>query len=110
MTERSHKYLKDVLMALELIEHFTQDVADFRTYEADRKTQSAVERQLSIVGEALSQLRKSDPGMEIQNAHQIIGFRNRLIHSYDSIDNAIVWAILHLHIRPLRSEIEALLR
>jgi len=51
MTEKSKKYLSDILMAIELIEEFTQEMSDFTVYDRDRKTQSAVERQLVIVGE-----------------------------------------------------------
>lgn len=30
---------------------------------------------------------------------------NRLIHAYDKIDPAIIWAILNNHLRPLKTEI-----
>jgi uncharacterized protein with HEPN domain len=54
MTEKSTKYLSDILMAIELIEEFIVDDKDFTLYDQDRKTQSAVERQLAIIGEALN--------------------------------------------------------
>jgi uncharacterized protein with HEPN domain len=44
-------------MAIDLIEEFILGF-DFTAYDKDRKTQSAVERQLAIIGEALSQFRK----------------------------------------------------
>lgn len=90
MTEKSKKYLSDILMAIDLIEKFTVDITNFKIYQNDLKTQSAVERQLGIIGEALNKLKKIEPDLEIENAKQIIGFRNRLIHAYDSIDNSIV--------------------
>ncbi|WP_255462801.1 DUF86 domain-containing protein [Galbibacter sp. BG1] len=89
MTEKSKKYLSDILMAIDLIERFTTDIESFSDYEKDLKTQSAVERQLGIIGEALNQLKKYDPQINIKNDQQINGFRNRLIHAYDSIDNSI---------------------
>lgn len=49
MKEMSLKYLTDILMAIELIEDFTKEIIDFNLYELDRKTQSAVERQLVIM-------------------------------------------------------------
>lgn len=58
MTEKSKKYLSDILMAVILIEEFTVEITDFNSYNNDRKTQSAVERQLAIIGEALAQLQK----------------------------------------------------
>jgi uncharacterized protein with HEPN domain len=95
-------------MAIDLIEIFTVDITDFNIYENDLKTQSAVERQLAIIGEALNQLTKNEPNLEIENAKQIIGFRNRLVHAYNSIDDSIVWAILKRHLKNLKIEIQAL--
>jgi uncharacterized protein with HEPN domain len=52
-------------------------------------------------------LRKFDESkFEISSANQIISFRNRLIHAYDSIDNAIVEAIIKNHLPILKEEIE----
>jgi uncharacterized protein with HEPN domain len=108
MTEKSKKYLSDVLMAINLIREFTVDIADFNIYDKDRKTQSAVERQLVIIGEALNKLRQIETEFVIENDKQIIGFRNRLVHAYDSIDNSIVWAIINRHLENLKIEIENL--
>ncbi|HEX9825530.1 MAG TPA: HepT-like ribonuclease domain-containing protein [Flavobacteriaceae bacterium] len=108
MTEKSKKYLSDILIAIDLIEKFTVDVTNFNIYQDDLKTQSAVERQLAIIGEALNQLKKIETDLEIENAKQIIGFRNRLVHTYDSIDNSIVWAIINRHLKRLKEEIQAL--
>lgn len=95
-------------MAIALIEEFAGEISDFSVYDKDRKTQSAVERQLAIIGEALNQFKKLEPEIEIQNDKQIIAFRNRLVHAYDSLDNTIVWAIMNKHLKPLKSEIENL--
>jgi uncharacterized protein with HEPN domain len=108
MTEKSKKYLSDVLMAIHLIREFTIDIIDFNIYDKDRKTQSAVERQLVIIGEALNKLRQTETEIVIENDKQIIGFRNRLVHAYDSIDNSIVWAIINRHLENLKNEIENL--
>ena len=108
MTEKSLKYLSDILMAIELIEEFTQDISDFSAYERDRKTQSAVERQLVIIGEAINQFKKLESEILLQNDRQIVGFRNRLVHSYDSIDNSIVWVIISRYLNLLKLEINAL--
>jgi uncharacterized protein with HEPN domain len=45
-------------MAIDRIEEFTATVTDFIAYERDLKTQSAVERQLVIIGEALNKLKQ----------------------------------------------------
>ena len=105
MTDMSLKYLSDILMAIKLIEDFTKEIEDYKAYDQDRKTQSAVERQLAVIGEALNHIRKIEPAIEIENDKQIIAFRNRLIHAYDSIDNSIVWVIINRHLSILKAEI-----
>ena len=107
IVDKSKKYLSDILIAIDLIEQLTVDTADFDVYQKDLKTQSAVERKLVIIGEALNKRKISDQNMKIENDKQIIGFRNRLVHSYDSIDNSIVWAILNRHLPRLKEEIKA---
>ena len=105
MTDQGKKYLSDILQAIDLIESFTSEISDYNDYIADLKTQSAVERQLGIFGEAVIKFEKLFPESTLINAGKIAGFRNRLIHAYDSVDNSIVWAIIKRHLDPLRKEI-----
>jgi uncharacterized protein with HEPN domain len=109
MTVLHKKYLLDILNAIELIETFMQTTTDFLIYENDLKTQSAVERQLSIIGEAVSKYYKLEPHHVLANAKNIINFRNRLVHAYDSIDNSIVWLIIKRFLPELKQEIITLL-
>ena len=108
MTEKGKKYLSDILMAIDLIETFIADTPDFNSYQTDLKTQSAIERQLAIIGEALNKLKQTESDLSIENDKQIIGFRNRLVHAYDSIDNAIVWVIVKRHLQELKKEVLSL--
>ncbi|MEM9672615.1 MAG: DUF86 domain-containing protein [Cyclobacteriaceae bacterium] len=103
--EEAKKYLSDILQAIELIEGFTVGHNSFSDYQQDLKTKSAVERQLGIIGEAVNQYRKIQEQPELTNVRQIIATRNRLIHSYDSIDDTIVWAIIQKHLPVLKSEV-----
>lgn len=109
MTIKEKKYLSDILTAISRIEFFVEDVATYADYASDLKTQSAVERQLSIVGEALNQYDKQPERVELTNTRQIVGFRNRLIHAYDSLDDSLVWVILNKHLLPLKKEVERLM-
>lgn len=104
MTDQEKKYLSDILEAIRKIELFTQDTPTFDLYMQDIKTQSAVERQLSIIGEAVNRFDKLSLQKPLNNARQIVGFRNRLIHAYDGMDNTIVWAILKRYIPLLKEE------
>ena len=104
MTDQEKKYLSDIVEAIRRIELFVLDTPTFEGYAQDIKTQSAVERQLSIIGEAVNRFGKLHAQKPLESARQIVGFRNRLIHAYGSMDNTIVWAILKRHIHPLKQE------
>jgi uncharacterized protein with HEPN domain len=105
MTDQGRKFLSDILRAIELIDSFTSDIKDYDNYVSDLKTQSAVERQLGIIGEAVSKFEKLFPESPLTNARKIVGFRNRLIHTYDAVDPTIVWAIIKNHLPPLEKEV-----
>lgn len=110
MTDQDKKFLSDILRAIELIESFLSDIRNFESYLADLKTQSAVERQLGIIGEAVNKLEKLYPEFPLENSQKIVGFRNRLIHAYDSIDPSMIWVIIKNYLGPLKSEIISRLR
>ena len=105
MTEQGKKYLSDILRAIELIEQFTISTINYNDYSMDLKTQSAVERQLGIIGEAVNKFDKLLPDLTLENARKIVGFRNRLIHTYDAVDSSMIWAIVKRHLSPLKDEI-----
>jgi uncharacterized protein with HEPN domain len=105
MTDQGNKFLSDILQAIELIESFIVDTTDFNDYLSDRKPQSAVERQLGIIGEAVHKFEKLFPDLQLSNARKIVGLRNRIIHVYDSVDPSIIWAIIKTHLGPLKEEV-----
>jgi uncharacterized protein with HEPN domain len=55
-----------------------------------------VERQLQIIGEALSQLARIDPRIagNVAELRRIIAFRNILVHGYAAIDYDTVWRLI----------------
>lgn len=109
MTEKVKKYLFDIKLAIHLIEIFTETTSSYIAYQNDLKTQSAVERQLAIIGEALVKIKKEEKDLIIKNDKKIIGFRNRLVHAYDSIDNTIVWVVIKKYLPQLKTEVENLI-
>lgn len=110
MTEKELKYLYDILNAIELIEEFTSTINSYNEFDSDLKTQSAVERQLGIIGEAVNKFDSIHPDLSLENSRRIVGFRNRLIHAYDAVDSSIVWAILKRHLPLLKEEISQRIR
>lgn len=105
MTEKEKKFLSDISTSTGLIESFTKDVKSFAEYHEDLKTKRAVERHLGIIGEAVNKFLKESKSNCLENASQIISLRNRSIHSYDKIDDSIIWSIITRYVPPLKDEI-----
>jgi len=110
MPREPAKYLFDIQQAADRIERFCAGKG-FDDYSRDELLRSAVERQLEIIGEALSQLGKHAPEVlqKIPSSGRIIGFRNILIHGYAMVDDKIVWGVVETHLPPLRAVVSRLL-
>ena len=102
--------LNDMQHAVAGIELFNsgKSLADFKI---DLMLRRAVERQFSIIGEALTRLREVDAQIanSISESRGIISFRNVLIHGYDAVDDEITWRIVVEKLPIRRREIDALL-
>lgn len=68
-----------------------------------------MERNLEIIGEAVSRILKKDPSFNLENAKNIVGTRNRIIHSYDNISDEVIWTIVSRELPSLRVQVEKLL-
>jgi uncharacterized protein with HEPN domain len=51
----------------------------------------------------------ASPG-KIAELPRIVAFRNRIIHGYDSVDDATVWGVIEKHLPLLVSQAEELLK
>ena len=103
-------FLWDARQAADAVIAFTRG----RTREdlpEDLLLRSAVERQLEIVGEALSQLSRLDPVLarRIPDVSRIIGLRNILVHGYAQVDAERVWRIVQENLPELRATLDRLL-
>ena len=109
MPRDKRAYLWDVIQAANEIQSFTngKSVEDYLTSAILR---AAVERKLEIIGEALSQALKYFPEISagITDCGKIIAFRNRLIHGYSLVSDALVWDIVQEQIPKLLSEVDSL--
>ena len=110
MQRESKKYLYDIQQACERLSKYISGKS-YADYDADDYFRSAVERQFEIIGEAISQLYKSDPvtAEKIPNYQKIIAFRNILIHGYATIANDIVWGVIESDLSPLANTVASLL-
>ncbi|MCW5911421.1 MAG: DUF86 domain-containing protein [Cyclobacteriaceae bacterium] len=109
MSDSIKKSLTDILMCIDGIYFHLQGKRDFKWYTQSLTVKRAVERELSIIGEAVNRIVKEDKNIELSRAKEIIAFRNRVIHSYDAVDDNLVWKILIHDIPVLHQEIHSLL-
>lgn len=107
MNSRSRKLLFDVRESGRSIQEWCKG-RNFSGYSVDRQFRRAVEREFEIVGEALNRLGQTEPDLatRITELPRIVGFRNRIIHGYDTVDDAIVWGVIEAHLPRLLEEVE----
>lgn len=80
-------------------------------YAGDWFRQAAVERQIEIIGEALSRLSHGDEdtAARIPDLRSVIGTRNVIAHGYDIVDQELLWSLLHAGIPTLVDTLRELL-
>ena len=107
--ERDLEAVTHMVAAAELILQFAK--GGQRRFLADIRTQSAIERQFEIMGEAARRLSQT-----FRDAHPevpwrtIIALRNNLIHGYDDVVPAKLWDIIGKALRPTLQTLRALLK
>lgn len=110
MDRRLNKYLTDILLAINEIELFLeQRPRQYQVFVDDHKFRSAIERQVGIIGEAMTKILQSCPDIKITEAKNIKATRNYIVHAYDSLQPFTIWAIVIKDIPKLKEEVIALL-
>lgn len=106
MDNKINTWLFDILNSIEEIESFFENKPlNFLEFQKDIKTKRAVERNIEIIGEAVNRILKEKPDFKIENSRNIVGTRNRIIHSYDNIADDMIWSIVINSLPKLKSEI-----
>jgi uncharacterized protein with HEPN domain len=103
------KLLFDILIAIEAIDKYIGKQKIYADYQSNNLLKDAVERNLITIGEAVNNLIKAKPSIQILNARKIVDTRNRLTHGYDDIDDLQIWAIIINHLPKLKLEVQTLL-
>lgn len=109
MSEDIHKWLDDIIIAIQNIDIHLAGKRDFGVYQTNITVRRAVERELEIIGEATNRILKIDRSIAISNARRIVDLRNRVIHTYDAVDDVIVWSVVIKSLPALKQEIDFLL-
>lgn len=103
-------WLYDILSSINEIEsYFIETPKMFAIYQNDLKTKRAVERNIEIIGEAMSRILKKNNAIVISNSRKIVDVRNRIIHGYDSVSDDVIWGIVIKNLPVLQKEVEVLL-
>ena len=102
-------FLADIDQAIREIVSFLSDGMDFDGFIKDVKTFRAVERNIGIIGEAVSQILKIDPCFPIENARQIVDTRNCVIHGYSRISKKNIWTIIEDDLPKLQEQVKKIL-
>ena len=93
--------LRDIEHAAGLILGLISDL-NFELYAEDWVVRSAIERQLSVIGEAVKRLsrefREGEPDVDWRGW---AGFRDILVHAYDAVEPAIVWEVVQNELQAL---------
>lgn len=109
MTKDPLVYIMHIRDAVKDIEEFLKGL-DRKTFFGDRKTQNAVVRSLTIIGEAARntpvEFKKKYADVDWKGA---IGTRDVIVHDYFEIDFYKVWDIIEKDLPVLKSQINGIL-
>lgn len=109
MKREIRKYLFDIKTSIDSINEFLGEKRNFFEYQNNKLLRRGIEREIEIIGEAMNRALKLDPNLNIRNAKQIVDTRNWVIHSYDKVDDLIIWAIVSKYLPALKNEVEKFL-
>ena len=110
MGRRTRRYLRDIIETARLIRGSTEEMT-IVDYETDIRLRHQIERELTIIGEAMSRLEDVDMDVveQLSDYKGYIGLRNVLNHQYPDIDQATIWRTITIEIPVLIREVESLL-
>ena len=103
-------YINDILEAMNSINNFIDEM-EYKDFEKDDKTISAVIRKFEIIGEATKHIPN-----KLRNQYPLIpwkemaGMRDKLIHFYFGADCNLIWKTIKNRIPKIKSLIEKILR
>ena len=110
MPRDARAYLADILESCDAIALAVREL-DLDGYRSSRLVRSSVEREFTIIGEAVAALARKAPAVfaAITQARRIVDFRNQLTHEYPGVSDTLVWGIADRDVPILRRECAALM-
>ena len=103
-------FIEHILESIKNIESFSKGISK-ENFIKDKKTQSAVIRELEVIGEATKNLPSNfinkHPNIEWK---KIAGLRDKLIHHYFGVNVERIWKVVEDEIPKLKKEIKEILK
>ena len=109
MPHRIVSWLEDVHTSIGNIDDYLGTQRNYFVYQNNKMLRQSIELNLILIGETVNNLLKQNPELPLTNARKIVNLRNLIVHSYDDVDNTIIWSIIVNHLPTLKVEIEGLL-
>ncbi len=78
------------MVSINSINDYLGTTKNFFEYQNNKLLRRGVEREIEIIGEAMSRILKIDPTINIKNTRQIVDTRNWVIHGYDKVDDVVI--------------------
>ncbi|OJW51076.1 MAG: hypothetical protein BGO67_12150 [Alphaproteobacteria bacterium 41-28] len=104
-------YLEHILIAIERINHYTNDVSEVGFLESEL-IQDAVIRNIEVIGEASRNIDRYHPHFAAQYPEvpwsDLYWMRNRVSHGYFTVDLELVWKTLEKDIPLLQEQIQVI--
>ena len=101
--------VQDILDSITAIQTYTVDM-DYAAFAQDRKTIDAVLRNITVIGEAASQVPDAvqtvSPEVPWRDMRDM---RNVVVHEYFGINRQILWDTIQTNLPPLIPQLQALL-
>ena len=94
ISREEKKLLVDVIESINSIDDHLDNERVLDKYLSNKTKRRAVEREIEIIGEAMSKILKINPEIQISYSRIIVDLRNKVIHSYDSVDDILIWKIV----------------
>lgn len=98
-------YFKLMLDSIKKINSYTKNF-NFKKFQKDGKTQSAVLMQFQIIGELSKKIDKKTKDTIDLPWKQIAGFRDMISHDYFSLDIAFAWETIKTDLKELNTKIK----
>lgn len=110
LNRRTRNRLRDIFQAAGAVRRFASGKAE-EDYLADRMLRSAIEREMTVICEAMRELDRTAPEITARftGYRDIIRFRTFLVHLYMEIDDEKAWGFVEEDIPTVAAEAEDLL-